>query len=207
MPSPIAIGQHVAIEEAPASRTYIVTTGDRYLHGLEDGEIRCWPEVHTFILNETTGDVVVVGGYGTFAYCWTEHMRGSRNLHQFLSGISFDSFMRKAATRPYMVADIDATITAMKRELLAERRAGDLEKAEAKEIWDAIETCLDAGQTREEFLREMYDDRILYERYFDGEPHIIEREHDGMRRFWDEVWSAFKREVLLASDIDAKKSA
>lgn len=197
MPS-MPIGQHVNIQEVSGARTYHVDTGDRYLTALEDGEIRCWPERHTFILNEETGDIVVMGDYGVFAYCWTDQMRAGRSLHNFLAGMSFDYFMRKASTTPHMVADIDATITRMKRELLKDRRDGDLDKALAKNIWDSIELYLDPGQGRDEFMHELFSDATLADYYCDGGPYIIEREHDGMRRFWDQVWSTFRQDVLLA---------
>lgn len=196
------IGQHVSICEVPSGRTYVITTGNRYLNALEDGEIRCWPDTHTFMINEATGDLTITGDHGTFAACWTQSMRGGRTLARFLSELSFDYFMRKASTRPHMVADIDATITEMKSELLRERRNGTIDKADAREMWDSIELYLDAGQGREEFINALYSDATLYDRYCDGGPHIVEREHDGLRSFWDDTWSVFRRDVLLAQDAE-----
>jgi len=204
MPTSMPVGLHVAIREMPAARTYVVTTGERHLHGLEDGDIRCWPDTHVFMLNEATGDIAVHGDHGTFAFCWTESMRGGRTLKAFLANLSFDYFMTKASTKPHMVADIDATIVRMKREVLEERRSGELDKAAAKEIWDCIDLYLDPGQSRDEFLRELCESSTLYDHWSDGGPNVVEREHEGLRRFWDETWRAFRRDILLAPETIAE---
>jgi hypothetical protein len=197
MTGSLPIGPHQSVEETSPTRTYEVVTGDRYLHGLEDGAIRCWPDRHVFMLNEETGDIVITGDRGTFVGHWSLQMRGGKSLASFLADLNFDYFMKKTAKQPYMVADIDATIGRMRRDLLKDRRDGGIEKAVARDIWETMDLCLDPGQGREEFEAAVYGDGTLYERFSDGGLHVVEVEHAGTRIFWDEVWSVFRRDVLL----------
>jgi hypothetical protein len=198
MRTPLAVGLHTDVCEVAPSKTYRIVTGERYLQSLEDGTIRCWPDTHVFIINDETGDILIDGDRGTYAYCWPASVRGGRTLRTFLAELSFGYFMTKAAKQPHMVDDIDATITKMKREVLRDRRDGDLDLKKAREIWNLIEDVLDPGQDRREFERALYDDAVLYERYCDGGVSIIQVEHPGTRAFWDEAWATFRRDVLLA---------
>lgn len=193
----IDLGHHNIVKEVPSPKTYLVKTGRRYLHGLEDGEIRYWPETHTIMINEATGEVVIRGGYGVFSYCWPSPNRGKdRSLHGFLYNLSFDYFMNKASTQPYMVADIEATYESMKKDILKERRRGWIKKETARKLWDEMETDLNDSMSEEEFVAALYNNPDLCEHYCDGGPSIISTEHQGMRNFWDEVWEVFRAEIL-----------
>lgn len=194
----INLGPHNVVREVPGPRTYEVTTGDRYLRNLENGEIGYLPERHVIMIDETTGRVMIDGGYGTFAYCWPSYGRGDTSLHAFLWSLGFDYFMNKASTKPYMEADIPATFASMKRDLLRDRRRGDFEKDKARVIWDILVEDLHEHMTEHEFTETLLRDGTLYEHYCDGGPHIVTRENGAMRRFWDEVWETFRREVLAS---------
>lgn len=184
------------VKEVQGPRTYQVKTGRQYLRSLEDGEISYWPETHTFMLDESTGQIMIDGGYGTFSYCWPSYGRGAgRSLHGFLHGLSFDYFMNKASKQPYMVADIQGTYDEMRSTIIKERRNNWLEKDHARKLWDALED-LSGGMTEDEFVHRLYEDPILYSHYCDGGPTIKNVEHGGMRRFWDEVWTVFRDEIL-----------
>lgn len=197
MTSSIDLGRHDIVREVQGPKTYEVKSGRRFLHGLEDGEIRYMPERHTIMVNEATGQIMIDGGYGTFAYCWPSYGRGEgRSLHGFLHGLSFDYFMNKAATQPYMVADIPATYEQLRREVLTERRKGWIEKDHAKRLWDAIEDALSPSMSETEFVRAMWDDKDLYDHCCDGGPSLKMVEHQGMRNFWDQVWTPFREQVL-----------
>lgn len=194
--SSIDLGRHDFIEEIEGPRTYRVKTGRRYLHGLEDGEVRYWSDHHTIMINEATGQVMIDGAYGTFAYCWPSQNRGAgRSLHGFLHGLSFDYFMSKASTKPYMVADIEGTYQEMVSTILSERRKGYLEKEHARRLWDALED-LSPSMQEEDFVSALYEDPVLYSHYCDGGPSINTKEHQGLRNFWDEVWSLFRDQIL-----------
>lgn len=198
MSGPLAIGPHQSVREPSGTEMYEILTGDRYLHGLEDGDVRCFLERHVFILNDETGDILVSGDHGTFAGRWTERMRGGRTLKRFLASVSFDYFMTKTSAKPHEVADIDATIEHMRREVLRDRRRGHIDRKRAADVWRAIADELDAGQNEDEFVRAIYDDADLYRYFMDGDPPYIARvPHGGLMNFWNNVWSVFRKDVLL----------
>lgn len=187
------VGPYLNIVEAAGPRAYEVRNGRRYLTALEGGEVRCWPEYHLILIDERTGYLTIEGGYGTFAYGWPSVARGAESLHSFLYKLHFAYFMGKAAKQPYMVADLDATITSLQRELLADRRCQYLEKREARDLWDHLEDA--DHDSADELVRSLYRDSGWSARLDCSDPSVM-IEHPGMRRFWDEVWTPFAQEVL-----------
>lgn len=193
--SAIRLGLQVACSEVQGPRAYEVRAGERWLHGLEDGEIRCCPEYHFIMIDERAGHFMVEGGYGSFSNSWPSYGRGERSLHAFLYGLDYGYFMEKAARQPHRVADRDATIQALRRELLEDRRHNWLDKTQARELWDTLDDATAHSGTTEDLVRELYRDGEWYARLDCSDPSVM-RDAPTMRRFWDEVWQPFRSEVL-----------
>lgn len=198
MTTNLPLGRHDVVAILPSTTTHRVTTGTRHLDALEDGQVRYWSEVHVFMVNHDTGHVVVDGTYGTFAHAWPEDHRGKGvSLARHLMRMDFDQFMRKASTRPHMEADLEATLAEMRKDMLRDRRDGDLDKERARLLWDLLRYDLEDAEDERSFIEAVYADRDLYEHYCDGDqPCIRRREVPVLRRFWDEVWEAFRNQVL-----------
>lgn len=198
MASPLNVGRRDVVEIADSSETHLVSTGDMHLHGLEDGTIRCWADHHVVTLHEETGLVVVHGDLGTYVHSWPPSHRPNRTLHEFLARITFDQFMTKASTIPHMEFDRTATLDQMRRELLADRRSGRLNRIEARKLWDLIQEDLEDVGDEREFIEAIWRDRDLSARYYDGDPpYVAQRVRIIARRFWDEVWETFRQQVLI----------
>lgn len=203
----IDLGPYNEIREMPAPKTYQIRSGRRYLKGLEDGEVSYWPEIHTIMVDEGTGHVMVNGGYGVFAYCWPHPGRGDKSLHAFLYQVGFDYFMNKASTKPYMVADIPETLAGMKRDIIEERKRGWFGRERARDLWNAIENNLHEHMMESDFVESMWNDRVLCAHYCDGSPSISMKEDQGMRNFWNEVWEPFRMKVLKPYWLEQQKTA
>lgn len=192
--SGLALGLHTTCQPVEGPKAYEVRSGSRYLQSLEDGEIRSWPDYHFILIDERTGHLMIEGGYGTFSYGWPAYGRGKVSLHAFLYDLHFDYFMGKAARQPYRVADFDATVHALQREILSDRRCRFLDRREARELWDDLDEAR-ADNDCDGMVRRLYDDSAWSARLDCSDPSVM-RDHPGMVRFWDEVWRPFCEEVL-----------
>jgi hypothetical protein len=200
--SAINIGMHFDCRPAEGPKAYDVRSGERWLHNLEDAEIRCWPEHHLILIDERTGHLMIEGGYGTFSYGWPNYGRGERSLHAFLYSLGFDYFMEKASRQPHRVIDVAATVRRLKEEIVEDRRRRDLEKSEARDLWDELESC--ESEHGRGFVDRLFEDRGWYARLDCSDPSVMV-DSPTMRRFWDEVWSPFCEEVLRLHMLDHVK--
>lgn len=198
MPTSMNVGRRDVCSATLASETYAISTGTIHLHGLEDGELRRWSDHHIVTLSEETGLVVAHGDFGTYAHSWPPSHRPGRTLHEFLAGITFDQFMTKASTAPHMRADIAATVATMRRELIAERRADTISRADARNLWTLIADDLEHLDDENAFIEAIWRDRDLTRHYYDGDPPYVARVPKEIAvRFWNEVWETLRRDVLL----------
>lgn len=185
---------YLRIAEIPPPATYEVQSGQWWLHGsIEDGEVRSWGERHVITLNEATGHFTCEGGYGTFSYCWPAPNRGKESLHAFLYDVHFDYFMGKASKQPHRVADHDATVARLKRDICRDRRDGWIDKDNARELWRVVDWA-DEGDTAA-LVRNLYEDSDWSARLDCSDPSVM-IDHPGMRRFWAEVWEPFAEQIL-----------
>lgn len=203
--SALDLGRLDRVTEVQGPRAYEVRTGNRYLHGLEDGEIRHWPEYHLFILDERTGSIMIEGGYGTFSYGWTSRGRDC-SLHAFLYGLDFDYFMTKAAKQPHRIVDHDRTVRELKKSLIESRRDAGLSeratwtKRRVREMWDHLDS-LEGDYRDKELVSRLYEDRDWYEWLDCSDPSYMQ-DAPCMRRFWDDVWETFREQVLRRHWLD-----
>ena len=191
------VGLAHSTREVEAARTYVVTSGTMHLDRLEDGRVRHWPDRHVFMVNEATGDVVATGDRGTYAACWPAANRGGRSLHAFLLQLGFDYFMQKAHQGPYTEADVPLTLRDMRQELLADRRAGEMDGKAARNLWDLLDEDVDENMDERTFVDALYADRDLCERFCVDGTYIRRRPKTQATLFWNEAWKAFRHDVLL----------
>lgn len=203
------LGRHDRVTEVAGPRAYEVRTGARYLHGLEDGEIRHWPEYHLFIVDERTGSLMIEGGYGTFSYAWPNRARDGESLHAFLYDLDFDYFMGKASKQPHRVNDDKRTLRELKVDLLKRRReegswsGGQWTKDVVREMWDDL-LGWESDYRGDDLVRKLFEDGAWSE-FLDYSDPSYTKEHPGLRRFWDEVWATFRRQVLREHWLDHVK--
>lgn len=199
----IDVGPYLTIREAKGPRAYEVRSGRQYLSALEDGDVRQWSEYHLILIDERTGYVTIEGGYGTFAYGWPNIARGEESVHAFLYDLHFDYFMGKAAKQAWRVSDLDATLKELRGEIIEDRRRGDLDASDARQLWDDLEEC-EPCSSDDEFLRHLFDHGRWVARLDYSSP-LVMIDHPAMRRFWNEVWKPFAEDVLRPHWLDHAK--
>lgn len=198
MPISMNVGRRDVARAITPSETHVISTGTLHLHGLEDGELRSWPDHHLATLNEETGLIMVHGDLGSYVHSWPPSHRPGRTLHEFLAEMTFDQFMTKASTTPHMRADIAATVATMRRELIAERRADTISRTDARNLWTLIADDLEHLDDENAFIEAIWRDRDLTRHYYDGDPPYVARVPKEIAvRFWKEVWETLRRDVLL----------
>lgn len=197
---PINLGPYLRVTEVqPTMRIYDVRAGSRYLHGLEDGELRHHSDYHRIMIDEGTGFVSIEGGYGSFSYYWTA--RGGESLHAFLYDLDFDYFMGKASKKPHRVPDHDKTVAHLRRELLRHRRdkgnwlGSTWAREEVRSMWDDLTRWAAINDVENGLVPKLYEDR-KWSRFLDHNDPTVMRPCGALTRFWNEHWRPFCEEVL-----------
>lgn len=133
--------------------------------------------------------VIADSSFGTYAYHWgwTGH-----DPLKFLSNISFDSAMTKFTGNGYMVADIQRNQDEFKRRLFAARKLKEIEKYEAREFFEEIESLDQYGDlTSSQFQGHIFNDTQIAQDLFDEnfwDYHIHTKPNSESLGFWKYVW-------------------
>jgi hypothetical protein len=152
---------------------------DRYI-------VRAKHEWAFVYLDEEYGTFQCQSSYGTYAHIWG-HI-GKRTLKEFLAGLDFDYFMKKA--RPgFCVFDYDKTVERMKQRIIDARRNGSsVDKNKARNAWQALE-AIEYTNSQDGFLYQVYHTSDLYDVLGSEFYEYAEKEPDGNSRgFWREIW-------------------
>lgn len=117
----------------------------------------------------------------------------------FLLGLNFDYFMQKACPS-YMGFDFDASLSAIRRRVLEERRATDIDRETAASIWGELESIECGGDDGgHAFVNALYQIGKL--QHVTQEPYEYAKERPSPQAigFWRELWPLLKAE--LASEV------
>jgi hypothetical protein len=136
-------------------------------------------------IDEEYGTFQCQSSYGTYAYIW--RAIGQRTLKEFLAGLDFDYFMKKA--RPdFQIFDFDGSVERMKEAIVRCRREGGCEKVEARAAWEALGE-IDYTKSQDAFLYQVYSTSDLHEVLGSDFYELAEKEPDGNSRgFWRKIW-------------------
>lgn len=147
------------------------------------------------------GEILIHSSYGSWAYQWG-HL-----------GVPFKAWLAKTDDKHYIAGkfladkaykfDGEKTVKGLRERVIEWRKVGDLEKEQARLIWDWIEENeLELETSVDSFVNRMYDGprdcddmtRSTGARFFE-EPWeytatSLDRQFDG---FWTHVWPAFQQ--------------
>lgn len=144
------------------------------------------------VTDEDTGLFVAHGSYGTFANCWPPRGR-SGTLHEFLARLGFDYFMNKARPDDFQRFNFDATMKAVREDILRSRRAGDITKQQAADAWYDLD-MMDETTSLDAFTAALSSDvtDALGEAWWE----CIQRgPSPECTEFWRVIWPAFLAKV------------
>lgn len=169
-----ASGWHI---ERDTAIVYKVRSADQF-GGWASATIREWAE---------GGALDVQSDWGTFSYSW--NAIGDRPLRAFLAELSFDYFMGKTRDS-HRILDWDETVTNLKRSIMEDRRSGSLEREEARERWDDVESMEDTSSA-DVFCERFFHFAWAYE-WCDGSDPAKYRDDPNCRQFWDGPWQELR---------------
>lgn len=188
------LGDITRVREITPPRQFEVLTGTSRLRELEGGTPREHRERALFTIDEATGSVTVASQYGNYAYQWTSI--GSGSLASFLCSLDMDYFMEKAAQQSWRELDCEATIKALKNDLIERRREGDYpggcSKETSREVWDGIEQLEgEHFRTTDQFFAIYSQIDGLYNFFPPYDVGVTERNTAQANHFWNVIWKAF----------------
>ncbi len=112
-------------------------------------------------IDEPTGLFQAHSSFGDYNYSWPCH--GRESFKHFILELAEDSyyFLGKVSKEDYFYAD--KTEESWKKQIIDDRREGDLNKEQARKLWDIVnEIDYDSAECCQ---RELYDNEIVSELY------------------------------------------
>lgn len=92
-------------------------------------------------IDEKSGSVAIHSSYGDWSHSWPSPGRGDCTLKEFICHGSYDYMACKFESGRPEEFDGDATQKSFTERLLKQRRGGDIEKEEARSLYDDLEVC------------------------------------------------------------------
>lgn len=141
----------------------------------------CWADI-TIRSWKNGGSIDVQSDYGTYAYQW--YATGCDDIRKFLVRLDYGYFMGKAHSSRGYETDWDGTAEDIRKEILKDRRKGDMTAEDAR-------TCLDAVGTiewGEALFYEMRDCPELAKFYADCDYPKRTVRQGQCNGFWTIIW-------------------
>lgn len=132
------------------------------------------------------GHFSAVTTFGQYGATWTHC---GMPFKQFLVGLERDYFMSKAAPQgKYREFDRQATLEGLRAALFEARRHTDIDRADARAIFDGLRALDDGDGGPSDLVRSLYDIREL--RRLTQEPYefLRERMDPQAEGFWRHLW-------------------
>ena len=158
--------------------------------------IREWPD---------GGAIDIQSDYGNYANTW--YAIGSGPFRKFLCGVDMGYFFNKCLGNAYLEFDCEATIREIRKDIIRDRREGNIEHDAAREIWESLDD-LDTNSAYG-MLAEMGEDAFDYmvdELYGHDRSMLpnITRPKCDCTNFWQQIWpcacEVWRKE--LATDLE-----
>lgn len=164
---------------------------------------------------EKHGKFVCTSEWGTYSYHW--NAIGSRHFKEFLVDLDDGYVINKLYGGRPDYLDVDASIAAIKREIIKARRTHESYRIQKKYTYNPIEwetiymdkdlarTCweeaesLDECKSVDDWFREGMRTEYLYDIIWGGEPHGVQCKtdvHPRLKAFMEKVWHPFMTYLL-----------
>lgn len=145
------------------------------------------------LLEASTGRVVIISDYGSWAYCWI-HI-GERTLEEFLAQLDLDYMGHKMLGVHSEVIDEDSTQKAIKQTIFELRRTGSYSRDEARAEYGFLQELIDGyvdfnGWAANTAIDDCYE---LQQRCI----------APCWANFWQYLWKPLIRPALLSDAVEA----
>lgn len=165
---------------------------DKWAVHTEDGR---W--MATIFMDNDTGTICVYSDWGQYGHWWGPRGRGTRTLREFLAQCNPEYIMDKFSYDKPHYFDEDASIRAIKKDILEARRKRDIDKEQAEDFWDIVEHDLDGASctTSSEWFYHlsMNAENIIDTLYGGVGPEVpsVHGYHPQLQAFMKECWPIF----------------
>lgn len=163
--------------------------------------IDCWDRIaNRGTKHEGTyycGEIVIHSSFGTWGHIWSAC---GQPFKQFLIEAEFDYVFTKFMGSELSCFDGEAAVREVRREVLEQRRRGELSKDQAREAWDLvtfeegrIETSeSDCGYALQDIAAQLDRDHPMHDYFADPSCWPRATKHDIQAvGFWRELWPLF----------------
>lgn len=145
----------------------------------------------TFIVRDN-GQVFIASDYGNWFYWWSHH--GGPSIKHFLIDIGDDYLRGKLGGRRDHFNG-EASLSEAKRIVLERRHRGSLDKAAARDAWDALAREVDEMGSAETFARSILDNAALRDQFDYGGLPIVMEDDPQLVAFVERLWPLFVAEL------------
>ncbi len=166
--------------------------------------VRACHEWAVVALDDVTGLIAIQSSYGAFVHIWPPHYR-SEPLDIFVSTCDFGYFMGKARGNSAQEFDLEETILTFRRDVVAERRHGNLSREMAREAWTLLDDILNDPPLSADRLSLVIEENwdvlgaALGCDYYDG---FRKRYTPECTYFWSELWPAIVTAIWCADGLE-----
>ena len=151
-------------------------------YGWADITIRSWTE---------GGAIDIQSDWGSYSYSWSSI--GERSFKAFLLQVDYSYFMGKCISNHGQQFSPEKTIEKLKQDIFKARREDEIDKAVARDCYDALESNFDTHMNEGVFAERLWQTPIITEIYY-SDPHNIEFitvDDYQAKAFWTEAWPKF----------------
>lgn len=161
---------------------------------------------HYELLTDTVGRVIVVDRDGdrSWTYRWPAKNRGSHRgetVAEWVAGCSVDYVAGKFGANRWF--DAEGTIASVCKWICEERRAGDLEKDDARELWDS----LDDVREEQDWSRWLAENDSYRTHVSDAWEHTTYGIEPVFRRAFDVLWPELRARAAASREARARAVA
>lgn len=143
------------------------------------------------------GEITIQSSFGTWGYVWTAC---GVPFKQFLMRAEFDYVFTKFMGTKLERHDGDGTFRQVRRDIVEQRRQGSIDRAEAREVWDAVSwereriesDATSCGYALMDVASQIGTKHPMHDSFADpcAWPRVTKHDVQAVG-FWRELWPAF----------------
>lgn len=134
------------------------------------------------------GEILVHSSYGSYCHTWTAC---AVPFKQFLTRITFDSFMAKCLGNDYMVFDGAASVEQVKQAIIRQRDDEELAAEFASELLDELEAAREIAEGSEDAFHIALADLCNDDTIGSSGDYVVRKPSCQAQGFWRELWPEF----------------
>lgn len=128
--------------------------------------------------------LAITSSFGDFGYHWSHC--GPGPWHDFLAKLDREYAMTKLMGADYKVVDFHTTAGDALEAIIEMRRQGDLNREEARESWNEIQSSMLHDETVGQLIERLSSTPAFQDDYYERVRHVPNPQAVG---FWEKIWT------------------